>query len=153
MFLSYSTTQSVYHCLLVPSGRIYTSRHVQFDDSTFPLATLHFSPSSQTDMMPIVTTSMVTQLSVPLLSITPLAPPPCLDPHRQTHMSLPQVPSKPRPIQVLSSNLTYPSSSTTSEPTAPNQNELPPPAQLQTNLTDPAAPTHNRLQPISTPSS
>lgn len=33
VFLGYSPTQSAYHCLHLPTGRIYTSHHVKFDES------------------------------------------------------------------------------------------------------------------------
>lgn len=38
VFLGYSTSQSAYFCLHQPTGRIYVSRHVQFDESKFPFA-------------------------------------------------------------------------------------------------------------------
>lgn len=38
VFLSYSPTQSDYVCLHKPSGQIYTSRHVQFNEDEFSFA-------------------------------------------------------------------------------------------------------------------
>lgn len=43
VFLGYSLTQSAYYCLHKDTGRVYTSRHVQFDESTY---TLHWITTS-----------------------------------------------------------------------------------------------------------
>lgn len=126
VFLGYSTTQSAYHCLRVPSERIYTSRHVTFDESTFPFSMGCHSSSVQPDTIHTLISSTVTQLPVTQFTETPPAPPPCSVPHLQPRMPPPQPPSELRPSQVSSSNLSRPSSSTSSEPTAPNQNGLPP---------------------------
>ena len=39
VFLGYSLTQSAYLCLDVDAGRLYVSRHVQFDEDQFPFRT------------------------------------------------------------------------------------------------------------------
>ncbi|KAG7586548.1 Zinc finger CCHC-type [Arabidopsis thaliana x Arabidopsis arenosa] len=36
VFIGYSTSQSAYFCLHPPTARVYVSRHVQFDEETFP---------------------------------------------------------------------------------------------------------------------
>ncbi|KAM2697976.1 hypothetical protein EV1_037031 [Malus domestica] len=43
LFLGYSSNQSAFQCLDLSSNKLFISRHVQFDESTFPLANL---PSS-----------------------------------------------------------------------------------------------------------
>ncbi|KAI5328775.1 hypothetical protein L3X38_028172 [Prunus dulcis] len=43
LFLGYSPNQSAFQCLDLSSNKLFISRHVQFDESTFPLANL---PSS-----------------------------------------------------------------------------------------------------------
>lgn len=40
VFIGYSLTQSAYLCLEPVTGRIYTSRHVQFDETSFPFKQL-----------------------------------------------------------------------------------------------------------------
>ncbi|KAJ4760135.1 hypothetical protein LUZ62_070510 [Rhynchospora pubera] len=42
VFIGYSTTQKGYRCLHIPTNKIYVSRHVQFDELSFPFKT---SPS------------------------------------------------------------------------------------------------------------
>ncbi|CAL2238106.1 unnamed protein product [Prunus armeniaca] len=46
LFLGYSSNQSAYKCLDLSSNKLFISRHVQFDESTFPLASAHNSTSS-----------------------------------------------------------------------------------------------------------
>lgn len=38
--MGYSLTQSAYLCLNITTGRIYTSRHVQFNEASFPFQQL-----------------------------------------------------------------------------------------------------------------
>ncbi|KAJ4767139.1 hypothetical protein LUZ62_077514 [Rhynchospora pubera] len=38
VFMGYALAQKGYKCLHIPSNRVYISRHVQFDESTFPFA-------------------------------------------------------------------------------------------------------------------
>lgn len=38
-FIGYSLSQSAYLCLQKSTGRIYISRHVKFDEATFPFQT------------------------------------------------------------------------------------------------------------------
>ena len=40
VFVGYSLTQSAYLCLEIQSGRLYTSRHVQFIETSFPFSSL-----------------------------------------------------------------------------------------------------------------
>lgn len=67
VFLGYSTTQSAYLCLQKNSGRIYVSRHVQFDEHVFPF--LQSSPL-QANSQPQSHCK-----DEPLHSLVPLKPP------------------------------------------------------------------------------
>lgn len=40
VFIGYSLTQSAYHCLDPTTGRIYTTRHVRFNETQFPYTSL-----------------------------------------------------------------------------------------------------------------
>ena len=46
VFIGYSLTQSAYLCLEPLSGRIYTSRHVRFNETQFPYLSLTKPPTS-----------------------------------------------------------------------------------------------------------
>ncbi|KFK44388.1 hypothetical protein AALP_AA1G251100, partial [Arabis alpina] len=117
-FMGYSPTQSAYYCLHIPTGRMYVSRHVQFDEGTFPFAnlklkappTITFDEERNWDSH----TTLVPSTVVPSLGPHP-APPPT------------SVPSSP--TQVLSSYSPHSSFSSPSEPTAPLQNGSKPMAQ------------------------
>jgi Reverse transcriptase (RNA-dependent DNA polymerase) len=62
VFLGYSLTHKGYKCLHIDSGRMFISRHVSFDEQTFPFRHLRsIDISSSTDQTP---------LTLPLLSIT-----------------------------------------------------------------------------------
>lgn len=47
MFLGYSVLHKEFKCLDVPSGRVYISRDVTFDEKVFPFSTLHPNAGSQ----------------------------------------------------------------------------------------------------------
>ena len=71
VFLGYSTTQSAYLCLQPTTGRIYVSRHVRFDETSFPFSkpatTIPASPSPPETQAP-TTSPPVTKIpfTVPL---------------------------------------------------------------------------------------
>ena len=139
VFLGYSTSQSAYLCLHVATKRVYTSRHIVFDETVFPFAQPQTSsaPASHvedTTSPPSVHTPITT---IPLSNPAPQlsSPSPCLDPHQQPH---PASPSSPQQSQVSSSSSDSPSHTSFpshSEPTVPNQNGPQPTAQTphQTN--------------------
>jgi hypothetical protein len=58
-FLGYSTIHKGYYCLHIPSGRIYVSQHVTFDDHTFP-----FMDQINSAHAPISSTSQRTVLTI-----------------------------------------------------------------------------------------
>lgn len=68
VFLGYSLTQSAYLCLDPTSGRIYTSRHVRFNENEFPFPKLSAAPNHSSSSY--VPTGM--QQSVPLILSRPL---------------------------------------------------------------------------------
>lgn len=64
IFLGYSLTQSAYLCLDPTKHRIYSSRHVQFDESQFPFLSLHTTTENSLDLTPTLSAS-ATQLPIP----------------------------------------------------------------------------------------
>ncbi|KAG7572644.1 Reverse transcriptase RNA-dependent DNA polymerase [Arabidopsis suecica] len=126
VFVGYSLTQSAYLCLEVDTGRVYVSRHVQFDEKQFPFHRL--PPASATVDAPSL--PLVTATEVPVITATthnsfvpPALPPSSIlpsttPPDTPSHSSSTTAPStsvSPRQPQVLPSNLTsnsFPSSST-----------------------------------------
>ncbi|XP_010501984.1 PREDICTED: uncharacterized protein LOC104779327 [Camelina sativa] len=87
VFLGYSLTQSAYLCLDRATRRIYTSRHVQFDETLFPFATppntqpRPSSPDQTPDTRPTYIHVVTSPLSTALSSSPPVQPPSCLDSH------------------------------------------------------------------------
>lgn len=153
VFLGYSLSQSAYHCLHLPTGRLYSSRHVQFNEEIFPfqesLKLKLIQPEQQSS--PI---SAPSAAPVPILhsqSLVLNGPPPLDLHHQQPHMTISQA-------QVLPPNTSSSSSShSIYEPTAPHngpqptaqpslssleptvlqQNEMQPTTQLESHLTEP----------------
>ncbi|KAG7543090.1 Ribonuclease H-like superfamily [Arabidopsis thaliana x Arabidopsis arenosa] len=81
VFLGYSLTQSAYLCFEVSTGRIYTSRHVQFVEETFPFAK---KCTAATDMFSETQTVQPLNVIPVLTRPTHIAPsnvPPCSGPH------------------------------------------------------------------------
>ncbi|CAA7040901.1 unnamed protein product [Microthlaspi erraticum] len=74
VFIGYSLTQSAYLCLDRATGRIYTSRHVTFDETTFP-----FSTTSN----PIPTSLSDSPITHAPATIIPHRPPPLAPAHPQ----------------------------------------------------------------------
>ena len=146
VFLGYSTTQSAYHCLHIPTGRIYVSRHVQFDEAVFP-----FSEISMRQCV-VVENNETPATSAPHLTpvvITPSPPAANEPPHSDLHLELtpPSSSSTPSLPQVSSSSSPNSSSSSNSEPTAPLENEPQPTAQQNHTSNEPTASHENELQP------
>lgn len=73
VFLGYSLSQSAYLCLQRDTGRIYVSRHVQFDENIFPFTQLpsHGSSSPPTNG----TSSPASTSNQPPVSFVPFNPP------------------------------------------------------------------------------
>ncbi|CAA7035663.1 unnamed protein product [Microthlaspi erraticum] len=105
VFLGYSLTQSAYLCLDRKSGRIYTSRHVTFDETSFPFAVTEKS----TDTTP----SPPTPTYCPATYV-PVRPPPLVI----GHSSSPPVPSSPP------SSGSHPTENSSSPRTTPNTGNI-----------------------------
>lgn len=67
VFIGYSLTQSAYLCLEPLSGRIYTSRHVRFNETQFPYPSLT-KPQAQKDSVPSSSTSQPPATAIPVTS-------------------------------------------------------------------------------------
>jgi len=111
VFLGYSLNHKGYRCLHVPSGRVYISRNVIFDETTFPF---HHFP---------------TAASSPSSLPQPVSLPPSLSLPLHPHVTSPSYPPNP------TSQNTRPSSNSSMSPshaTCPNEPPAPP-----TSLPDP----------------
>ncbi|CAA7029023.1 unnamed protein product [Microthlaspi erraticum] len=124
VFLGYSNTQSAYYCLHILTGRIYTSRHVQFDESTFLFALPTLTEISTSDDIPPSTIGGHSPTTLPNSPSTPPANP-CSDLHA-AH-SPPSSSVGTTQVSPLNSNSS--SSPSTSERTAPQENGPQPTAQ------------------------
>lgn len=84
VFLGYSISQSAYLCLHVSTGRIYTSRHVQFVETIFPYdANKTTTPSSSEPVQPVFAPPTI--IPAPHSPLVPaqvqVSSPPDQDPH------------------------------------------------------------------------
>ncbi|CAA7014679.1 unnamed protein product [Microthlaspi erraticum] len=118
VFLGYSLTQSPYLCLDPETERVYVSRHVQFDEITFPFRT----NQSSTETLLVVDQLTTTSPSVLRLPL-PEKVHPCYVPH-----TTPPPPPKPSvsfppSSQVLPSN---PQTQSTAPHEPQNQNSIAP---------------------------
>lgn len=107
VFIGYSLTQSAYHCLEPSTGRVYTSRHVRFNENTFPYNDL-ISPKPKSHPEP-----EILQTHQPHTTITPPT-------------SLVQSPSPPMNAEPASSDSSPSGSSST--PVPPSVSVPPEPA-------------------------
>ena len=131
VFLGYSTSQSAYFCLHIPTGRIYTSRHVQFDEQTFPFYVATSAVLIEEEHEQDLLTSTPTHTTLPVNRLTPPSDPPCSDLH-PAPSSPSSNPTSAAHSQVSPLNNNSSSSSSSfsqSEPTAPTQNGPQPTAQ------------------------
>ncbi|CAL9247936.1 unnamed protein product, partial [Arabidopsis halleri] len=150
VFLGYSLTQSAYFCLHVPSGRIYTSRHVVFEEEQFPFSGKTISPSPAVLDNSRVLSPIVTPVPVALSTPMPINGTPSSDLHPSSSSSSSSPSSPP---QVSPSNSNSSSSSTpSSEPTAPNKNGPQTQAQQSQNNNEPTALQQNESTPTVQPS-
>ena len=169
VFLGYSITESAYLCLHLPTGRIYTSHHVQFVESTFPYASQVLDKVDAVDTQPPLFTppTHVPIFTAPLVQhSTP--PPPSQDPQSpvsQTHsVSHEQNNNLGSGIDstntITSSAQVQPETSTSSPSTSPSPNLLthttqPEPSPNQQNLNTqptPSVSSTDLAQPAPQPS-
>lgn len=151
VFLGYSLTQSTYLCLHQQTGRIYTSRHVQFVETTFPFQTPSREPNKVTESPPIFAPPTSIPLhTAPLVQPTSTAggaPPSPIVPS-----PAPSVPTEQTNNVVTETNSTDIISSAAQVPPEPI-----PPAPIPTTP-DPTSPPQNSQQnqpptPLPSPSS
>ena len=119
VFMGYSLTQSAYYCLDILTGRVYTSRHVQFDEFTCPFSShTDHAKVQQSEEAPSQSSVSFTKVHM----VQPLGP----------HQPVPPTASATTPSQVLpslnssssSSNMSS-SLSPTGQPTPPNNLSIP----------------------------
>ncbi|KAJ1692760.1 hypothetical protein LUZ63_009458 [Rhynchospora breviuscula] len=53
VFIGYAKSQKGYRCLHIPTNKVYVSRHVQFDETTFPFQKLMLSDSTPSTSAPL----------------------------------------------------------------------------------------------------
>lgn len=112
VFLGYSLTQSAYLCLDHTTGRVYTSRHVQFIEEKFPFSakppsTPVTDEPDTSNSYPFTTSVPLHQTPppVPLVSATSTAmPPPSSDSHHRLNTDPPSSSSSQMNDAVLSSD-------------------------------------------------
>ncbi|CAA7051447.1 unnamed protein product, partial [Microthlaspi erraticum] len=138
VFMGYSTTQSAYLCLHTPSGRMYTSRHVIFDENQFPFS-VNLKPDNMSPDEEDATVATGSLIIQPLLPSPVLPPPtdPCVDLH---HNAPPPPPSLNQVLPYLPNSSVSPH--TSSKPTASTEKGPQPTTQPQppTNNTSPNVP-------------
>lgn len=145
VFLGYSLTQTAYLCLDIPNNRLYTSRHIQFDEETFPFAKSNQIPQtiiheqSSPSLPPATVISPPCQIlhtDPPSQHLQPQTEPPATSVPSQTEPPATSIPSQTElPAtasisQVPISSLPFTTLSHVSEPTVPHQNGPEPEAQL-----------------------
>lgn len=139
VFLGYSLTQTAYLCLDVENNRLYTSRHVVFDESVFPFSI----PTQSREQSLPCSSSLPATSGSPCSILHPTPPPvplPAPLPANSTPLlsSLQQTSPMTSPPQVrVSPTLSSSSSSLNSEPTAPPENGHEPEAQSKSPFIGP----------------
>uniref|UniRef100_A0A2N9GPX8 Retroviral polymerase SH3-like domain-containing protein n=1 Tax=Fagus sylvatica TaxID=28930 RepID=A0A2N9GPX8_FAGSY len=139
VFLGYSTHSKGYRCLDPKTNKIYTSRHVVFDESTFPFTSMvSTSPTLATHHqwvnLPILSQKLLSgPVSSPSSSLSP-SPQPSISP---PSISLPQPNSSPPTVQ------SEPMLNTPQSVTPPNHSipDTPPPSSLPTTSVSPNPPS------------
>ncbi|KAJ4753743.1 hypothetical protein LUZ62_088148 [Rhynchospora pubera] len=81
VFIGYSTTQKGYRCLHIPTNKIYVSRHVQFDELSFPFKT------SSSSIASVEQSSSPQNQSIPLSIFRSLLVQECSDAVQHFHSS------------------------------------------------------------------
>lgn len=154
VFVGYSVTQSAYLCLELQSGRVYTSRHVQFDEVNFPFK----SPPVLASPVMDTTGCTETHNSIPIISKPPpiahSSSPPCSELHPLGPVQPVVAPLSPAPLSSSPSlSPTRTSSSRYVSPVFDNINPHPNDQNsftAQQNTTSPQGPNYSSPQ-ISNP--
>ena len=137
IFLGYSLSQSAYRCLDPASNCIFISRHVQFDESTFPFSSHELNaPRVSSDSLTTWSSSISPVTFVPIFHAT--------TPHQD---ALTPTPAHANPQVTLSSTseeTRSPLPSVSSQPTSPS----PPPSSPQpTPLQHSPSPNQHPISP------
>lgn len=117
IFLGYSLTQSAYKCLDIKTHRLYISRHVVFDEHTFPISSN--SVASQLSLAP--DRHQQSHAAVEFFGSIPQVPPVTQVPPSLTLPEVLRPPAPPDPQSSSPGTLSLPSDNTTlsSSPAAP----------------------------------
>lgn len=76
VFMGYSLTQSAYLCFYPQENRLYTSRHVRFDETKFPLQNLsHPTNTANTETIHSAPPFTIIPTTLPLIDAQSMAPP------------------------------------------------------------------------------
>jgi len=167
VFLGYSLTQSAYLCLDRSSGRVYTSRHVQFVEDQFPFSisdTHSVSNSSPEEASPSChqppSRIPIQSSSPPLVQAPSSLPPLSSDSHRRPNAETSSSSSSTNNDVVVSKDNTQVDNRNnfigpTSSSSAQSQNNSNPSSSIQTqNEPNPSpSPTPQNSSPESSPSS
>ncbi|CAA7051267.1 unnamed protein product [Microthlaspi erraticum] len=95
VFLGYSLTQSAYLCFDPLTNRLFVSRHVRFDEQTFPYQRLLQSNSETPSSNWTSPLSFVPISNRPLVSVPPSSSPPGSDPSPTPTLPSDQTPTSP----------------------------------------------------------
>ncbi|WOG93565.1 hypothetical protein DCAR_0312851 [Daucus carota subsp. sativus] len=136
LFLGYSTTKSAYKCLDYSSNRLYTSRHVVFVESIFPLQTVKSTPANP----PSLITNKPPPSHQTIHVHQPLAPPPII---RSSTDITPPEPSNSIPTTTLT-----PSSSIENETHRPIRARKPNPKYYGSTFVNNTTTNHPLPSPI-----
>lgn len=148
IFLGYSLSQSAYLCLDQTTGRVYTSRHVTFDENHFPYKNVT-ATSSTSDDQPVATPYFNQATPVPTRQIVHTLPP-FRGPHQSPAATATPAPTT-TPTPVPPATTTTPIVLAPTQPHQPLQNQLPVPSSPQpVSPIQPAAST-SQVQPQQLP--
>uniref|UniRef100_A0A2N9EXT0 Uncharacterized protein n=1 Tax=Fagus sylvatica TaxID=28930 RepID=A0A2N9EXT0_FAGSY len=102
IFVGYSDKHKGYRCLHLSTGRVYTSRHVVFDETSFPFAPAVSVPQVA-ELVPTHLADWTSPSPAPILSPTTPSPAPDLSPTLDKDYARLFSPQNPDPIPPISS--------------------------------------------------
>lgn len=130
VFIGYSMSQSAYLCLHPSSGRVYTSRHVRFNETEYPFPTLTTPAATETHDPP-------TSASPPV-TVVPCTPPLMQSPSVSANTGSPS--SDSSPPQAPHQNTLTPTASSSSSSDQASASSSPPVSSAPPAAPEPAAP-------------
>lgn len=145
VFLGYSNQYKGYRCLDPKMGRVYTSRHVVFDETTFPFAAMKSDSHSlathhQWVNLPMPFTTWLPQQNFPL-------PTSAMSPQSPSSLSTPALctadtsPNEPGPPEIIPNSTSEPPTCPTSSPLSSSYTNT----EISEPLPPPPIPTHHML--------